>query len=98
MFKDLCPKKMKQAFLNLNKLKSERKTSNYNFKDEKSRMLFELNKDCPCAEEVLVNTKHIERAFKLCKKLLKNMHSPEHMNDCVKDELRPHDLKHTWAA
>jgi len=53
-----------------------------------------MNKVCPCPENVLVNTKHLERVFKYCKKMMKNQYSADNMNDLVKNELKPHDMKH----
>lgn len=72
------------------------KGGNYNFREEKSEILFEFVTKYPCLENVLVNTKHLERTFKYLKKLLKNQYNPEHMNDFVLNELKPNDLKHSW--
>lgn len=41
---------------------------------------------------MLVNVRLLERAIKFCKQLLKNEHSEYHMNDLVKDEIKPKDF------
>ena len=54
-------------------------------------MHLDFIKECPCPENVLVNTKLLERAIKYCKQMLKNQFSPDNMHDYVKDEFRPQD-------
>jgi hypothetical protein len=91
---------MEKAY-NLVKIMKEKKNDGsavYNFKSEKTDLLFTFNQEYPCSENVLVNTKHLERTFKYLKKMLKNQCSEEKMNDFVINEMKPHDLRHTWGV
>ena len=47
--------------------------------------------ECPCPANILINTKQLERAMKLCKQFIKNQYSETGFNDLVKNEFRPKD-------
>lgn len=64
--------KVYNAIQDLKKKKLE--GANYNYKEDKRNLLFELQQKYayPCGENVLINTRHLERTFKYLKKFLKN--------------------------
>lgn len=93
MFKKFCGEGMITAFDRLQELKRKRDdgTGRYNYRDAASDLQWELLKQTPCPDHVLVHAKNLGRAFKFCNQLLKNQFHDENMNDLVKDELHPHD-------
>ena len=63
----------------------------YNYREQKSNLDWAMIQELPCAANILINTKQLERALKLCKQIMKNQYSDTGMNDLVKDEFRPKD-------
>ena len=83
------------SFDQLQELKRKRDhgTGRYNYRDEASDLQWELLKQTPCPDHVLIHAKNLGRALKFCNQLLKNQCLDEDMNDLVKDEFRPHDQR-----
>lgn len=93
LFKWAAGTQMKEAEAAANRLR-ERKSKGeglYNYQEIKSNLYWEFIQQSPGPDTVLVNVRLLERAMKFCKQLLKNEHCEKHMNDLVKDELRPKD-------
>ena len=88
MFKRFCKDKMVSANKSVNALKSNK---TYNYREDKSNLDWAMIQQCPCPANILINTKQLERAMKLCKQILKNQYSESGFNDLVKDEFRPKD-------
>lgn len=73
MFKGICNEEMKKAFSAMQLLKEKRDQGGcYNYENDKRELLWQYAHRFPCAEAILVNSKHLERTFKFLKKLLKN--------------------------
>lgn len=93
MFKGLCGDSMIKAYENFMALKKKRDDGSgaYNYSDDKSNMCWDLIKDHPLPENIIVNKRMLDRALMFCKQLIKS----HGINDFVKDEFRPNDtMKH----
>jgi hypothetical protein len=88
LFKQFSKEKMKLAYSKFGKLKLKK---TYNYREDKGNLEWSMIQECPCPANILINTKQLERAMKLCKQIIKNQYSDSGMNDLVKDEFRPKD-------
>ena len=90
---------MIKAYDSFMALKQKRKNGSgaYNYSDDKSNLCWDLIKDHPLPENIIVNKRMLDRTLMFCKQFLKSQYCDKGMNDFVIDEFRPHDtMKHQY--